>query len=97
MDETVLTPGASDDDQLTISTASSSAQSATIGIAGNDYIVRLFASKACFVRIGPDPTAEANDCPLADNDRDYFVVPGGSKIAAIRSTEDGTLSITIMR
>jgi hypothetical protein len=96
MDETALTPGSSDDDNLTISTTDSSAQSAAIGTAGSDYVVRVFATKACGIRIGDDPVAVATDCPLADNDRDVFVIPGGQKIAAIRSSENGTLSITIM-
>lgn len=67
---------------------------ATPGTFGTN-VVRLCATVACRVAIGSSPTAIATSTYLPPNVPEYFTVyPGVDKIAVIRETSDGKLSIT---
>lgn len=71
-----------------------SASVASAGTFGTN-VVRLCATVACRVAIGTSPTAIATSTYLAPNVPEYFAVyPNVDKIAVIRESADGKLSIT---
>lgn len=59
-------------------------------------IVRVFVTKAAFVTVGASPTADNTKIYLPDNGEIYLGVnpDGTDKIAAIRSSADGTMYVT---
>lgn len=58
-------------------------------------MVRLIATTACFVLAAPNPTVtSATGVYLAPNRILYLPIKTGDKIAAIRSSADGSLYIT---
>lgn len=83
-----IIPGTS----LTRAVASTTAQSSAFG--ANTTIVRLRSTTDCFVEFGSNPTATSASMFLPSGVTEYFGVVGGSKLAVIRSSADGTLYIT---
>lgn len=75
-----------------VAVSGTSAQSAAI--SGSTGYVRLFATTMCHIRVGSNPTATTSHMPLAPFVPEYFVVPSGTKIAAIQNSSSGTLYIT---
>lgn len=74
-------------------TSATSAQSTAVG--AHTSVVRLYATKACHVVTGADPTAVADaGLYLPDAGEAYIGIQGGHKIAVIRDTADGALYIT---
>jgi hypothetical protein len=77
----------------TRSVTSSSAQTAAVGAATT--IVRVICTVDCFLVFGSNPTANTSSSLfLPAGTAEYFGITPGYKIAAIRSTADGTLYIT---
>jgi hypothetical protein len=74
-----------------ITTSASSQQSAAFAAATT--IVRLIATKACYIKFAANPTAAATDVFLPENVVEYFGVTGAEKLAVIWSTEEGVLHI----
>lgn len=72
-------------------TGSSQASNATGAFV---TIVRVFATKDCFLNFGSAPTAASTDMFLPAGIIEYFGMIPGEKIAAIRSSDNGTLYIT---
>lgn len=75
-------------------TSSSAAISNAVG--ANTRVVRLVATTDCFVAFGSAPTATTSGLFLPAGVPEYFRVDSGDKVAAIRSTSDGTLYVTEM-
>ncbi len=61
---------------FTTSTQSSAINSGT-------RFVRVFASVACYIEVGANPTATSSSLPLAAGAAEYFGVAPGLKIAAL--------------
>ncbi|MHA1566434.1 MAG: hypothetical protein ACTSX7_14065 [Alphaproteobacteria bacterium] len=58
-------------------------------------VVRLVSTTDCYVAIGEEPTASSNDMFLPAGVPEFMrVMHGRDKIAALRASTDGTLSIT---
>lgn len=75
------------------------ATSATIDNAISDgiQVIRVWLTTAGFIKITAAGTAATTaDIPLPANTPEYFIVPPGQKVAAIRSASDGTLYVTEM-
>jgi hypothetical protein len=78
-----------------VSVGSSSAAT-TNGVGPDVHVVRLIATKACYVAFGAAPTATTSNMYLAPNREEYFTIKPGQKVAAIRESEDGSLNVTEM-
>lgn len=67
-------------------------------IPANVFDMRLLADQACYVIWGVNPTAlnTGVHMPLAAGVPEYFKVVPGEKVAAIKVTTAGNLSITPM-
>lgn len=76
-----------------IAFTNSSLQS-TNSISNNVTIVRLYADQDCYIAMGANPTATTSGLYLPGGIIEYFSVNAGDKVAALRSTLDGTLYIT---
>lgn len=76
-----------------LSFSGSSAQSTAVGT--QTTLVRLFATQDCFIAIGANPTAAANTSYfLPGGIIDFVGIQPGQKIAAIQSSQSGTLYIS---
>jgi hypothetical protein len=74
-------------------TSASASISNAIGSGVN--VVRVATTTAAYVKIGETPTAAAtNSIYMVAGDPEYFVVTPGQKVAAVRVTTSGTLSVT---
>lgn len=82
----------------TTQTVSYTGSSAATGSVVNSRIVRLVSTTDCHIAIAPSPTATTSDMFLPSGAPEYFVVQGegNDKVAAIRSSSDGTLYVTEM-
>ena len=79
--------------QAPITTSASSQQSAAFG--AQTYQIRVCViANPCWIKIGDNPTATANDTLLPVNSIEYFTVTPGQKLAVLQQTGAGTLSIT---
>jgi hypothetical protein len=77
----------------TLAVGSASAASSAVSAAAK--YVRLASTVDCYVLLGAAPTATTSSTYLPAGVVEYVSVTGGStKIAVIRASTDGTLSIT---
>lgn len=76
-----------------VSVSSASAATAT---AFTKTVVRVCSTTDCRVAIGADPTALATSLLLPAGVVEYFAVSPGDKLAAIRESADGLLTVTEM-
>lgn len=93
LDSTLRWSGVSD----YVSVTSTSAQSAAFG--NNTHDIRLVSTTDCHINIGNNPTAAATDNNgylLPAGVVEYFHVTPGQKVAVIRNSADGTLSVAEM-
>jgi hypothetical protein len=77
-------------------TGSSSQVSFTAQENPSPSVIRLFATKDCWIKIGTDPTALSDGtCVfIASGIVEYFGIPGNNKLAVISNGADGDLYIT---
>lgn len=92
---TSYAPGATS----TLAIGVASAQSGALSNAGytskaRASTYRVVSDTDCFLVFGANPTATSAGLFLPARSVEYFDIPAGSKIAAIRATADGTLNIT---
>lgn len=82
----------------TTQSITTSGTSAAISNAVGDqtYVVRIHATKACFVTFAGTPTATTSHMFMADGQTEYFAISPGEKVAAIQSAEAGTVYVTEM-
>lgn len=66
----------------------------SVAVGANTRAVRLVATSAARVAIGPNPVAVATSTYLAAGCPEYFMVSGADKIAVIQEAAVGKLSIT---
>lgn len=59
-------------------------------------VLRIWLTTAGFIKIAASPTATTSDIPMPAGVPEYFIVPPGQKVSAIRSASDGTLYVTEM-
>lgn len=83
-----IIPGISQ--QLSIS--GSSQQSAAFSATPN--LVRLFATKDCYIEIGTNPTATSSSMFLPGGIVEYFGLFSGYKLAVLQASSSGTLYVT---
>lgn len=77
-----------------VSVSATSAQSAAFG--ANTHEIRVVSTTNCHIKIGDDPTAAATDnngVYLPAGVVEYFHVSPGQKVAVIRDTADGSMSV----
>lgn len=80
-------------DSQNISFNATSTQSTAVG--ADTRIVRLVATKACYIKIGSNPTAAASTSMLLPADVfEYIGVRPGDKVAVIQLAEAGVLNVT---
>jgi hypothetical protein len=82
----------------TLAIGVASAQS--VAFAAGSKVVRLVATANCWIVFGVNPTAAAasgNGSYVPAGAVEFWRVTPGHKVAAIRDTADGTLSITEMQ
>lgn len=91
-------------DASTISTSTTSAQSAALGTSDGFYdnseIVRVAVNADTWIDIGANPTAVAQSAGaifLPSGSVEYFDVPKGQKIAAILASGTGFMNVARMR
>lgn len=81
------------------------AQAVAVGVASTQstalsgsttFMVRLLATVDCYVAFGANPTATTSSTRLIANQPEYFAAKAGQKIAVLRVTGDGSLSVTEM-
>jgi hypothetical protein len=77
-----------------IVTVNSTSAANTTAFQPGTNAVRLLSTKTCHVAFGGSPTATTADAMLPPNVPEYFVVTPGQKVAAIRTTTSGSLSVT---
>lgn len=77
-----------------VASVATSTQSTAVG--AHTSIVKLYATKACFVLTGADPTAVADTAGMYMPDASEAIIgiKPGDKIAVIRSAADGSLYVT---
>jgi len=63
---------------------------------GNASAVRIICSTDAFVEFGVSPTATASSMPVFANTPETFLVNPGEKVAAIRESVNGTLTVTAL-
>ena len=74
--------------------AVSSTTAVTSNAVGTPF-VRLASTTACYVVFGAAPTATSSGVLINPSDvGEIFKIPAGFKVAAIRVTGDGVLSVT---
>lgn len=76
-----------------VAVSTSSAQSA---VFATQAVVRVSTTTACWIKVGTNPTAVANtagNIQLPASDVVDLIVPAGERIAVIRVSADGHLSI----
>lgn len=78
-----------------ITTSGTTAATAT-AFNGQTYIVRIHATKACFITFAGTPTATTSHMYMGDGMTEYFSVSPGEKVAALQATEAGTVYVTEM-
>lgn len=83
-----IVPGVSQTIALTSSSVQSSAFAATTSI------IRLFATKDCFLIFGANPTATTAGVFIPGGIIQFLGVVPGQKLAAIESIADGSLYVT---
>jgi hypothetical protein len=66
-------------------------------LAADTRVVRLCATNACYVKVGANPTATANDPLLPANMPEYIQVLGGEKVAVLQVAAAGSLNIVEMK
>jgi hypothetical protein len=57
-------------------------------------VVRVSSTTGCHIRFGAAPTAVATDSFLKGGQPEYFVVTPGQKVSAVRTSTNGTLTVT---
>lgn len=80
-----------------VSVAATSAQSAAFG--ARTFEIRVVSTTNCHINIGDNPTAAATDnngIYLPAGVVEYFHVNPGQKVAVIRDSADGTMSVAEM-
>lgn len=80
-----------------VAVSATSAQSAAFGAYTSE--IRVVCTTACHINIGANPTAAATDdngFALPANVVEYFHVSPGEKLAVIRDSQDGVMSIAEM-
>ncbi len=61
---------------------------------GTSAFVRLASTTACYVAFGEDPTATTSDMIInAGTKGEFFKIQSNFKVAALRVTADGVLSV----
>jgi hypothetical protein len=87
-----LHPGA------TVVVAAGGASAASGVLASGARVVRLFATVNVRVEFGVSPVATQNSMPLLAGTPEYFSLPPGEQVAAIKETgaSDGSLFVTGM-
>jgi len=88
--QTSYKPFASQNVSFTSSSASATAINAHIDV------VRLVATKACYVTFDGSTPSSSTAMKLVEGVPEYFSVDGGNVIKVIRDAEDGSLNITQM-
>jgi hypothetical protein len=68
----------------------------TNAISAQVQVIRVWCTTIAHIAIGASPTATTSDIPVPANTPEYFIVPPGSKVSAIRSADSGTLYVTEM-
>lgn len=67
----------------------------TAAISTLANVVRVVATTDCFIKIGTNPTAVADDdCYLPALVPEYFACPEGAKVSAVQVSAGGTLYVT---
>jgi hypothetical protein len=79
---------------LNVSFTAASAQSSAVSDSIRE--LRLVATQNCYYKVGANPTATTSDTYLPSGTVEYIAIAPGEKVAAIRSSADGTLNITEM-
>lgn len=74
-----------------VNTSAVAAQSATFETGVS--VIRLFATKDCYVKFGTNPTATTSDMFIPSDIIQFVGVREGHKLSVIRDTEDGVLHI----
>jgi hypothetical protein len=77
-----------------IVTVTSTSAANTTAFQPGTNAVRLVATKTCHIKFSGSPTATTSDAMLPPNVPEYFVVTPGQKVAAVRTTTSGLLSVT---
>ena len=77
----------------TISVAATSA-AVSNAFGAQTYQVRLASTVACYYTVEATPVATTSDNYLPANWVEYITVTPGQKIAAIRASADGTMTVT---
>lgn len=93
LDSTLRWGGVSD----YVSVTATSAQS--VACPANTYEVRIVSTTNAHIKIGDDPTAAATDnngLYLPAGLVEYYHITPGQKVAVIRDTADGTMSVGFM-
>lgn len=78
----------------TVQTVAVSSSSAATSNAVTSNVVRLLSTTDCHVTFAESPTATTSMTRLVANVPEYFAITPGHKVAAIRSSADGTLYVT---
>ena len=65
----------------------------TTAFQAGTNMVRVVATTSCHIKFAGSPTATTSDAKLPPNVVEYFTVNPGEKIAAIRTSTSGTLSV----
>lgn len=72
----------------------SASASVSSGFATGTQVVRVSATTGCYIKFGSSPSATTSDAYLKGGEPEYFVVTPGQKVAAIRTSTNGTLTVT---
>lgn len=78
-----------------VSVSASSTQSTALS-ASTCFMVRLLATQDCYVAFGTNPTATTSSTRIIANQPEYFAAKAGDKVAVLRVSADGSLSVTEM-
>lgn len=78
-----------------VNVTAASVQSTALA-ASTCFMVRLLATQDCYVAFGTNPTATTSSTRLIANQVEYFAAKAGDKIAVLRVSADGSLSVTEM-
>lgn len=75
-------------------TTSGTSAATTNAVGGQTYAVRIHATAAAFITFAGTPTATTSDVFMAAGATEYFAISPGEKVAAIQSSEAGTVYVT---